>query len=329
MCADGRRRRRRGVIDDDDDEARTDARVAANARFASACARLERAMRRLATEMTTGETIRQTCATTGDSRRKPRRLGGRAMTCASSVSCPSSDESSPSPIARKEDEDEDDDDDELESVDGDDDDGTTTGTARGERNEGGEERGDVARRRLEMKCARLESTVTTLRRALEDRTRAGSNDAEDDEDDEDDEDAEDERDERDEATRDVLAHEIVNLRRCVKRASMERERLLEMSNDLRAALHRSRAETRESRLKTRAKTPPPTTTTSIPIVEAKPSVRASIAHASIASSTSERETLSQRSKLKSAMRRAKERRAAAAKAATTAPPAVRNWNRCA
>jgi hypothetical protein len=249
------------------------------------------------------------------------------MTFGSFVSSPSSDESSPSPIARKEDEDEDDD--ELESVDGDDDDGTTTASKRGERNEGGDERGDVARRRLEMKCARLESTVMTLRRALEDRTRAGSNDAEDDEDDEDDEDAEDERDERDEATRDVLAHEIVNLRRCVKRASMERERLLEMSNDLRAALHRSRAETRESRLKTRAKTPPTTTTTSIPIVEAKPSVRASIAYASIASSTSERETLSQRSKLKSAMRRAKERRAAAAKAATTAPPAVRNWNRCA
>ena len=248
------------------------------------------------------------------------------MTCASSVSSPSSDESSPSSIARKEDDDEDDD--ELESVDDDDDDGTTTASKRGERNEGGDERGDVARRRLEMKCARLESTVTTLRRALEDRTRAGSNDAEDDEDAEDDAEAEDERDERDEATRDVLAHEIVNLRRCVKRASMERERLLEMSNDLRAALHRSRAETRESRLKTRAKTPP-TTTTSIPIVEAKPSVRASIAHASIASSTSERETLSQRSKLKSAMRRAKERRAAVAKAATTAPPAVRNWNRCA
>ena len=249
------------------------------------------------------------------------------MTCASSVSSPSSDESSPSSIARKEDDDEDDD--ELESVDDDDDDGTTTASKRGERNGWGDERGDVARRRLEMKCARLESTVTTLRRALEDRTRAGSNDAEDDEDAEDDAEAEDERDERDEATRDVLAHEIVNLRRCVKRASMERERLLEMSNDLRAALHRSRAETRESRLKTRAKTPPPTTTTSIPIVEAKPSVRASIAHASIASSTSERETLSQRSKLKSAMRRAKERRAAAAKAATTAPPAVRNWNRCA
>ena len=65
-----------------------------------------------------------------------------------------------------------------------------------------------------------------------------------------------------------------------------------------------------------------TTTTSIPIVEAKPSVRASIALASIASSTSERETFSQRSKLKSAMRRAKERRAAAATV-----PAVRNWNR--
>ena len=217
----------------------------------------------------------------------------------------------------------------MESVDADADVGATE-TTRGRRNGGDDdERGDVVRRRLEMKCARLESTVTTLRRALEDRTRAGSNDAEDDADDAEDdaEDAEDERDERDEATRDVLAHEIVNLRRCVKRASMERERLLEMSNDLRAALHRSRAETRESRLKTRAKTP--TTTTSIPIVEAKPSVRASIAHAAIASSTSERETLSQRSKLKSAMRRAKERRAAAANAATAAPPAVRNWNRCA
>ena len=167
-------------------------------------------------------------------------------------------------------------------------------------------------RRLEMKCARLESTVVTLRRALEDRTRRRSNDASRD----------DDEDERDEAARDVLAHEIVVLRRCVKRASMERDRLLEMSNDLRAALHRSRAETRETRLKTHPKTPPPTTTTSIPIVEAKPSVRASIALASIASSTSERETFSQRSKLKSAMRRAKERRAAAATV-----PAVRNWNR--
>ena len=164
-----------------------------------------------------------------------------------------------------------------------------------------------------MKCARLESTVVTLRRALEDRTRRRSNDASRDDDDE---------DERDEAARDVLAHEIVVLRRCVKRASMERDRLLEMSNDLRAALHRSRAETRETRLKTHPKTPPPTTTTSIPIVEAKPSIRASIALASIASSTSERETFSQRSKLKSAMRRAKERRAAAATV-----PAVRNWNR--
>lgn len=251
------------------------------------------------------------------------------MTMGSPLSSSLSSLSSLSPIARGEDE-ADDDDDELESVDADADVGATEMT-RGRRNGGDDdERGDVVRRRLEMKCARLESTVTTLRRALEDRTRAGSNDAEDEDAEDDAEDAEDERDERDEATRDVLAHEIVNLRRCVKRASMERERLLEMSNDLRAALHRSRAETRESRLKTRAKTPPPTTTTtSIPIVEAKPSVRASIAHAAIASSTSERETLSQRSKLKSAMRRAKERRAAAANAATAAPPAVRNWNRCA
>ena len=194
--------------------------------------------------------------------------------------------------------------DESESVD------AGTESTRGRRDEDKDER-DVVRR-LEMKCARLESTVVTLRRALEDRTRRRSNDASRDDDDE---------DERDEAARDVLAHEIVVLRRCVKRASMERDRLLEMSNDLRAALHRSRAETRESRLKTHPKTPP-TTTTSIPIVEAKPSIRASIALASIASSTSERETFSQRSKLKSAMRRAKERRAAAATV-----PAVRNWNR--
>ena len=197
--------------------------------------------------------------------------------------------------------------DESESVDS----GTEAAeSTRGRRDEEKDERDGV--RRLEMKCARLESTVVTLRRALEDRTRRRSNDASRDDDDE---------DERDEAARDVLAHEIVVLRRCVKRASMERDRLLEMSNDLRAALHRSRAETRESRLKTHPKTPP-TTTTSIPIVEAKPSVRASIALASIASSTSERETFSQRSKLKSAMRCAKERRAAAATV-----PAVRNWNR--
>ena len=274
-----------------------------NEGFASACATLERAMRRLANEMTIHKTGRprrggpreRETGTMTERRSSPSLSSSlSSLSSLSSISSISSNVRETRVV------------DESESVDS----GTEAAeSTRGRRDEEKDER-DVVRR-LEMKCARLESTVVTLRRALEDRTRRRSNDASRD----------DDEDERDEAARDVLAHEIVVLRRCVKRASMERDRLLEMSNDLRAALHRSRAETRESRLKTHPKTPP-TTTTSIPIVEAKPSVRASIALASIASSTSERETFSQRSKLKSAMRRAKERRAAAATV-----PAVRNWNR--
>ena len=272
-----------------------------NEGFASACATLERAMRRLANEMTIRKTGRprrggpreRETGTTTERRSSPSLSSSlSSLSSLSSISSISSNVRETRVV------------DESESVD------AGTESTRGRRDEDKDER-DVVRR-LEMKCARLESTVVTLRRALEDRTRRRSNDA-----------SRHDEDERDEAARDVLAHEIVVLRRCVKRASMERDRLLEMSNDLRAALHRSRAETRETRLKTHPKTPPPTTTTtSIPIVEAKPSVRASIALASIASSTSERETFSQRSKLKSAMRRAKERRAAAATV-----PAVRNWNR--
>ena len=283
-----------------DAETMTRRRDRSNEGFESACATLERAMRRLANEMT----IRKT----GRPRRggpRERETGTRTERRSSpSLSSSLSSLSSMSSISSNVRETRVVDVDEAESVD------AGTESTRGRRDEEKDER-DVVRR-LEMKCARLESTVMTLRRALEDRTRRRSNDASRD----------DDEDERDEAARDVLAHEIVVLRRCVKRASMERDRLLEMSNDLRAALHRSRAETRETRLKTHPKTPPTTTTTSIPIVEAKPSVRASIALASIASSTSERETFSQRSKLKSAMRRAKERRAAAATV-----PAVRNWNR--
>ena len=283
-----------------DAETMTRRRDRSNEGFASACATLERAMRRLANEMT----IRKT----GRPRRggpRERETGTRTERRSSpSLSSSLSSLSSLSSISSNVRETRVVDVDASESVD------AGTASTRGRRDEEKDER-DVVRR-LEMKCARLESTVMTLRRALEDRTRRRSNDASRD----------DDEDERDEAARDVLAHEIVVLRRCVKRASMERDRLLEMSNDLRAALHRSRAETRETRLKTHPKTPPTTTTTSIPIVEAKPSIRASIALASIASSTSERETFSQRSKLKSAMRRAKERRAAAATV-----PAVRNWNR--
>ncbi len=289
-----------------DAETMTRRRDGSNEGFASACATLERAMRRVANEMTIHKTGRprrggpreRETGTTTERRSSPSLSS--SLSSLSSLSSISSISSISSNVR------------ETRVVDVDASESVDAGTAstRGRRDEEKDER-DVVRR-LEMKCARLESTVVTLRRALEDRTRRRSNDASRD----------DDEDERDEAARDVLAHEIVVLRRYVKRASMERDRLLEMSNDLRAALHRSRAETRETRLKTHPKTPPPTTTTSIPIVEAKPSVRASIALASIASSTSERETFSQRSKLKSAMRRAKERRAAAATV-----PAVRNWNR--
>ena len=283
-----------------DAETMTRRRDRSNEGFASACATLERAMRRVANEMTIHKTGRprrggpreRETGTTTERRSSPSLSS--SLSSLSSISSISSNVRETRVV----------DVDASESVD------AGTASTRGRRDEEKDER-DVVRR-LEMKCARLESTVVTLRRALEDRTRRRSNDASRD----------DDEDERDEAARDVLAHEIVVLRRYVKRASMERDRLLEMSNDLRAALHRSRAETRETRLKTHPKTPPTTTTTSIPIVEAKPSVRASIALASIASSTSERETFSQRSKLKSAMRRAKERRAAAATV-----PAVRNWNR--
>ena len=285
-----------------DAETMTRRRDRSNEGFASACATLERAMRRLANEMTirkTGRPRRGGPRERETGTRTERRSSPSLSSSLSSLSSLSSISSISSNVRETRVVDVD----EAESVD------AGTESTRGRRDEEKDER-DVVRR-LEMKCARLESTVVTLRRALEDRTRRRSNDASRD----------DDEDERDEAARDVLAHEIVVLRRCVKRASMERDRLLEMSNDLRAALHRSRAETRETRLKTHPKTPPPTTT-SIPIVEAKPSIRASIALASIASSTSERETFSQRSKLKSAMRRAKERRAAAATV-----PAVRNWNR--
>ena len=285
-----------------DAETMTRRRDRSNEGFASACATLERAMRRLANEMTirkTGRPRRGGPRERETGTRTERRSSPSLSSSLSSLSSLSSISSISSNVRETRVVDVD----EAESVD------AGTESTRGRRDEEKDER-DVVRR-LEMKCARLESTVVTLRRALEDRTRRRSNDASRD----------DDEDERDEAARDVLAHEIVVLRRCVKRASMERDRLLEMSNDLRAALHRSRAETRETRLKTHPKTPP-TTTTSIPIVEAKPSIRASIALASIASSTSERETFSQRSKLKSAMRRAKERRAAAATV-----PAVRNWNR--
>ena len=234
-----------------DAETMTRRRDRSNEGFASACATLERAMRRLANEMTirkTGRPRRGGPRERETGTRTERRSSPSLSSSLSSLSSLSSMSSISSNVRETRVVDVD----EAESVD------AGTESTRGRRDEEKDER-DVVRR-LEMKCARLESTVMTLRRALEDRTRRRSNDASRD----------DDEDERDEAARDVLAHEIVVLRRCVKRASMERDRLLEMSNDLRAALHRSRAETRETRLKTHPKTPPTTTTTSIPIVEAKP-----------------------------------------------------------
>jgi len=164
---------------------------------------------------------------------------------------------------------------------------------------------------------------------------------------------------------DVLVQEIVTLRAHVTRVNAERDRLIEMSNDLRAALHkrtRARAmraasaardgdvdaaleaedaicmlwehnkhlaselrraqavirgrdrliERERDRESAPASAPP---ASAIPIVEATPAVRTKEAHVAIASS--QRETASQRLKLKNALLRAKERRAA---------PRVRNWN---
>lgn len=131
-------------------------------------------------------------------------------------------------------------------------------------------------KRLEVKCARLESTVATLRRALAERRE-------------------------DAVTRDVFTKEIVSLRRRLRERDAERERLIQMSNDLRAAL---RKKLNVASSPSPSPTPPPS---SSPLRETKlESVRAG--RIVVASTSSERETESQKMKLKSAMRRAKESR---------------------
>jgi len=165
-------------------------------------------------------------------------------------------------------------------------------------------------RRLESKCARLEATVSTLRDALEARSRS-----------------EEKRHmtstSGDNVVHDALVSEIVALRQRVTRANVERERLIEMSNDLRAALKRNTTTTTVGPSSSPIHAKSPTKTTSaIPLVEATPAVRPIDSRVKmLSSSSSERETQSQKVKLKRAIRRAKELRSA------TPGLVVRNWNR--
>jgi len=129
-------------------------------------------------------------------------------------------------------------------------------------------------RRLAAKCSRLEATVSQLRETLTCPTRTSD------------------------VARDVLAREIVALRRRLTSAKSERERLLEISNDLRAALRR------KENIATKA------SPSSAPVIEATPAAAKELACVLGCTST-ERETQSQRLKLKSAMRRAKAQRSAA------------------
>lgn len=144
---------------------------------------------------------------------------------------------------------------------------------------GVEDAGDArarATRRLEAKCARLEATVSTLRETLA-RPRGTSA-----------------------VAHDVLAREIVALRRRLTSAKSERERLLEISNDLRAALRRKESATVKAG------------SSSAPVIEATPTAAKELAWAvKVGFTSTERETQSQRLKLKSALRRAKAQRAAA------------------
>ena len=163
-------------------------------------------------------------------------------------------------------------------------------------------------RRLESKCARLEATVSTLRDALEAKSRS-----------------EEKRHltttSGDNVVHDALVSEIVALRQRVTRANVERERLIEMSNDLRAALKRNTTTTTVAPSSSPVHTKSPTTT-AIPLVEATPAVRPIDSRVKmLSSSSSERETQSQKVKLKRAIRRAKQLRSA------TPGLVVRNWNR--
>jgi len=162
---------------------------------------------------------------------------------------------------------------------------------------------------LEDRCERLESTVWTLRDALEAKRRdvVGSSSL-------------------DGVAREVLAKEVTTLRRRLTAVNADRERLIELSNELRAALVR-RMQQSETTVSSSSGEDEAQLTGSVcaaprVVVEATPIVVVTrrdgdAGPATMAPSSSERETESQKIRLKRAIMRAKERRAA---------PRVRNWN---
>ena len=168
---------------------------------------------------------------------------------------------------------------------------------------------DAVIRTLEGRCERLESTVWTLRDALEAKRRdvvdSSSSDG---------------------VAREVLAKEVTTLRRRLTAVNADRERLIELSNELRAALVR-RMQQSETTVSSSSGEDEARLTGSVGaaprvVVEATPVVVVTrrdgdAGPATMAPSSSERETESQKIRLKRAIMRAKERRAA---------PRVRNWN---
>lgn len=169
---------------------------------------------------------------------------------------------------------------------------------------------DAVIRTLEGRCERLESTVWTLRDALEAKRRGGVDASS-----------------SDGVAREVLAKEVTTLRRRLTAVNADRERLIELSNELRAALvRRMQSETSSSSSSGEDEVRRMTSIGAAPrvVVEATPVVvvtrrdgEAGLTAATMAPSSSERETESQKIRLKRAIMRAKERRAA---------PRVRNWN---
>jgi len=174
------------------------------------------------------------------------------------------------------------------------------------------EEGDVGKdkdgviRSLKNRCERLESTVWTLKDALEATRRdVGSSSA-------------------DEVAREVLAKEVTTLRRRLTAVNADRERLIELSNELRAALvRRTQSETTTSSSSSdEARRTASMGAAPRVVVEATPVVVVTRRDGDAGATTmaplsSERETESQKIRLKRAIMRAKERRAA---------PRVRNWN---
>lgn len=156
----------------------------------------------------------------------------------------------------------------------------------------------------------MESTVWTLRDALEAKRRGGVDASS-----------------SDGVAREVLAKEVTTLRRRLTAVNADRERLIELSNELRAALvRRMQSETSSSSSSGEDEARRMTSIGAAPrvVVEATPVVvvtrrdgEAGLTAATMAPSSSERETESQKIRLKRAIMRAKERRAA---------PRVRNWN---